>query len=341
MIKSTIFKLSAAAVIISAMSACATSSAPDAASAPEIAYEKPSASEIEQISYSTPLEQAGFWLKQYNLHPTDLDISVAYIHALMKIKSYEEAVEVAKFTSVTFPDNAHVWTLLGRAYNKQDKPVEAVKAYGKVVEINPEDAAPLAAMGAIFDSRGDHATAQMAYERALKLDPNRPFTLANYGLSLSLVGKLEQAEEALARATEMEGATAAVRQNYALVLGLRGKFDEARKIASIDAPERVADRNAAFLENMIGDNPRLKAIAAKAERTAPITPVSNISVQTAEIPKAAPTESLTSSALPAVQTASARTVQKTPAPVATTQAAPKPTLALRTRKRAAPTDGED
>lgn len=326
---------------LSLLTACASSTPngkAETAEAQEIAFAKPTADEIRQISLTSPLEQAGFWLQQYNKHPTDLDISLAYITALLRINSYEEAAEVAKFTSVSFPNSQQTWSLLGKAYNKIDKPIEAVKAYGKVIELDPNNAAPLAAMGAIFDSRGDHETAQIAYERALKLDPNRPFTLTNYGLSLSLVGKLGQAEEVLKRASDLPAATAAVRQNYALILGLQGKFDQAREVAAIDAPDGLADRNTVFLQRMIGENPQLKAIAAKAQ-SQPVQ--ASISQAPAETPEAAPTADITSTALPEIQVASLER-ETTPEPDANTVERPAATeatnpLALRTRRRSSPT----
>lgn len=348
MINSTALKLCVSAIALTVFTACASSAAGEKsakAGAQETIFEKPSAEEIRRISLTSPLEQAGFWLKQHNFHPTDLDISLAYIRSLMNIKSYEEAAEVAKFTSVSFPNNGDVWTLLGRAYNRLDKPIDALKAYGQVVELNPESAAPLAAMGAIFDSRGDHDTAQMAYVRALKLEPDRPFTLTNYGLSLSLIGKLEQAEEVLKRASELPEANAAVRQNYALILGLQGKFDEARKIAAIDAPDGIAERNTTFLQKMIGENPQLKAIAATAQSTPAPTKADQ---PASELPKAAPTTPISSSALPDIKIASSDTkpaTQDTPQPASIQTASEKTNtskaLALRPRQRSRPSGGEE
>ena len=345
MIKSTIFKVCVSAIAMSTFTSCASTTAGDKSTqvgSEETIFEKPTAEEIHQVSLTSPLEQAGFWLKQHNLHPTDLNISVAYIDSLIKIKSYDEAVEVAKFTSVSFPENQDVWTLLGRAYNKIDKPLDAVKAYGKVVELNPHDAAPLAAMGAIFDSSGDHETAQMAYERALKLDPNRPFTLANYGLSLSLVGKLPQAEEVLKRASDLPAATPAVRQNYALILGLQGKFDEAREVAAIDAPDGIAERNTIFLKNMIGENPQLQAIAAQAQKTQGSAPTKTVQ-QPSEMPEAAPTAPIIASTLPNIQVASAEAEPGEPGPTTSSANEGVKPLALRarTRQRSTPSGGND
>ena len=352
MSSSNVFKACVSILAISAFTACATGPAsgndPKAANQ-QAQFPKPTPEVIAKINNAPPLEQASFWVKHYNLHPTDLDISLAYFNALMGLNSIDEAAEVAKFATVSFPDNPDVFMAYGKALAKQDKALEAVRAYGRVVDLSPYDAAPLAAMGAIFDSREDHETAQLAYHRALALDPDRPITLSNLGMSLTLVGKLEQAEEALGRAVELPGATPAIRQNYALILGLLGEFDKAREISAIDAPDGVADRNTDFLKAMIGDNPRIEAIA-KAAKNAPKSSVRQI-VKETEAPKAAPTEPIVSAALnskpdQAQASTDAAETETTPpvTQIASTASDPKPKRQLRKRTRnrslAAPSGGE-
>lgn len=334
------FKIYISMAALALATACASTSAIDknaGAAQDETQSPKPSADVIASIRNTSPLEQANFWNNHYNLHPTDMDISLAYVEALQNINSYDRAVEVAKFTSVSFPDKPEVFMALGKALKKFDKPVDAVRAYGRVVELSPYDAAPLAAMGAIFDSRGDHTTAQMAYQRALALDPERPATLSNFGMSLTLIGELERAEEMLAKAVALPDATAAIRQNYALILGLQGKYDEAREIASIDAPEGVAERNAEFLRQMTGDNLQLQIISQKSTEAASGALVSRPAPVIVETPKAAPVNAVTTAALtdsPRAQpTPPSSPSQVASAATTTTTAPPVSPIRLRTRNR--------
>jgi len=332
MSRSNIIKAFTPLIALTAFAACATTPANGSATtrsaqADANALPKPTAEMITAIKGTSLLEQANFWNQQYNIHPTDLDISIEYIDSLMAIKSYERAAEVATFTSVSFPENPDVFLLLGKAHRKNNDALGAAAAYDRAVELSPYDATPLAALAGILDSRGDHETAQLAYQRALALDPNRPVTLSNYAMSLTLVGKLEQADEALTKATDLPGATPAIRQNHALVLGLLGKFDEARAVALIDAPEGIAQRNTDFLKAMIGDNPQLKAIAQNAAQ-APATTTRQVA--TAEIPASAPTTPVTTSALAGgvPREAQTQTTQVAQARVTT-----KPGLRLRSRDR--------
>lgn len=269
--------------------ACATT--PETAEAEQQAIlPKPTPQEIASIAQAEPLARADFWNKYYNLHPTDLDISMAFIAALNEIGSHERAAEVATLTTVSFPDNSDVFLLAARTQRKAGQPLDAIRSYNRVSQLRPYDATPFAAMGGIFDQQGDHVTAQEAYRKALAIDPNRPATLSNYGLSLALTGDIEKAEETLRKAAELPTATAAIRQNLALILGLRGKFKEAREIAAIDAPDGVAERNTEFLRNMIGNNPALKQIAAVTETNAQPEVVR-------DVPIAAPVEEVVSAAL--------------------------------------------
>ncbi len=334
------FKICASLLALSILGACASTTEPskngvqvDSAQA----LPKPTKDTLAGVKNLSPLEQANFWNQQYNAHSTDLETSLAYIEALFAINSYDRAAEVAKLSTASFPDNPDVFMAMGKALNKLNKPLESARAYGRVVELSPYDAAPLAALGAIFDSRGDHETAQLAYHRALALDPDRPATLSNLGLSLTLVGKLEQAEEVLARATDLSDATPAVRQNYALILGLLGKFDEARKVAAVDAPEGVAARNTDFLKNMVGDNPQLQAVAQNAASTPKNTTVA--SPPPTDIPAAVPTNLVTTAALEDLK--STPPAAKRPTVTAqTTTSALKGGLRSRKRNRPAPSGGD-
>lgn len=304
MSKSITLKASLSGLAVLGLAACATTSAPS--EAPTVLAAAPDAAEINRISTASPLVQADFWNTQYNNNPADLDVSLSFIDALMKIKSHERAIEVAYLASAAHPDNPDVWHALGRAATRSGDMNEAITAYTRQAELQPYNATPVAAIGAIFDRKGEHDIAQVAYEKALLIDPDRPATLSNYGLSLALTGRLEEAETKLASAMALPGATPTVRQNYALVLGLLGKFDQAREVAAVGAPAGVAERNADFLARMIGDNPALADLAETRPAPAPIVEV--------EVPAAAPTQAIVSAGLQDTAPTPQNSGPQTPAP---------------------------
>lgn len=275
-------KLAASLIVLGLMSGCAATPAAPTATAEAMTFPKPTEEEISIAERADPLTRANFWNDFYNLHPTDLDISLAFIRALRDIGSDERATEVANLTAVSHPQVYEVHIEVGRAEMAQRNLVAAVNAFGRAAMVDPEAATPYALIGVIYDQENKHEIAQDAYREALKRDPNRPATLANFGLSLALIGELDAAEAKLREATALPTASAKVRQNFALILGLQGKFDEAREVAAIDAPEGVAERNTDFLADMIGDNPRFKRAAHLTQTSLPST--------AAELPEAAPTE---------------------------------------------------
>jgi|GEM_PF-263995 len=327
------FKLSTCAILMIGLAACATTqTATSDTSAQALSQTdakstlpKPTPEMLASIRNATPLERAAFWTDQYNIHPTDLDISLAYIDALTEIKSYDRAAEVAKFTSISFPDNVDILLILGKAHVRNEKPVDAIRAYGRAVDLAPDNPAPLAAMGVIFDKRGDHDNAQIAYNRALAIDPNRASTLANLGLSLSLVGKLDEAEVALAKAANLPDATPAIRQNHALVLGLLGRFEEAKAVAAIDAPDGIADQNTKFLQDLTGKPAQLQTVSQPVTTQAPAAQTP----KAAEIPASSPTKLVNTQALEDI---AAETPDQPATQIASTDT-PAKTTGLRLRKR--------
>ena len=264
---------------------CATTSAADpaVASADSTEFAKPTAEEVALINRAEPLAQVKFWNQQYNVHPVDLDIALAFSRSLRQINSFERAAEVANLAVVSHPESAEMFIELGRAQASQGKSREALRAYSRALTIDPDDPYPYAAVGIILDREGQHENAQKAYAEALVRNPDRPATVANYGMSLALSGNLSEAEDKLRKASGYPGASAKIRQNFALVLGLQGKFDEARTVAAQDAPDGIAERNTDFLAQMIGGNPQLQTIsgvaaAQDAPRAAPSDSVQTVAL---------------------------------------------------------------
>ena len=338
-----LFKVGTCAILMTGLAACATTQTATSDTSVQALSQtsgkstlpKPTPEMIASIENASPLERAAFWLDQYHIHPTDLDISLAYIDALNEIKSYDKAAEIARFTSISYPDNVDILLLLGKAHIRNEKPADAIRAYGRAVDLAPDNPTPLAAMGVIFDKRGDHDNAQIAYKRALAIDPNRASTLANLGLSLSLVGKLDEAETALSKAASLPEATPAIRQNHALILGLLGRYEEAKAVAAIDAPKGIADQNTKFLQDLTGKSAQLQTISQSDNRSAPSQTVT----KAAEVPATSPTQLVNTKALEDL--AASRPQAPTQIAHSDTQSQTSPGLRLRKRQRDGISGGQD
>lgn len=304
MSRSNVTKISVSLVALGLLMSCATAPATPETGQEAQTFAKPTPEEIATAERADPLTRANFWNTQYNLHPTDLEISLAFSRALREIGSHDRAVEVASLTAVSFPREFDVHMEVGKAQAGHKDLPAAIRAYVTASNLRPDDAAPFAAIGAIYDQEGQHEIAQDAYVEALARDPLRPATLSNYGLSLALTGELDEAEAKLREATALPDASPKVRQNLALVLGLQGKFDEAREVAAIDAPRGVAERNADFLAEMIGADPRFRDQAASRPAEAALQPERG-----SETPLAAPSEPVASTSLADASTSASRPVQ--------------------------------
>lgn len=313
MSKSRYFHASTSVLASLAFAACATTASPSIGSqtAGNVEIAKPTAEDIALISRAEPLAQVNYWNDQYNLHPVDLDITIAFIRSLRKISSFERAAEVASLAVVSHPQSAELYIELGRASASQGKSRDALRAYGKALAINPDNPFPFAAIGMILDREGQHENAQKAYAEALLRNPNRQATLSNYGMSLALTGNLPEAEEKLRKAVSLPDASPKIRQNFALILGLQGKFEEARAIASQDAPAGIAERNTDFLAQMIGTSSQFQAISDIATRQDAPKPAPSQPVQTVALAEPeAGTATGTATATPPTQTAPPATANR-------------------------------
>lgn len=60
--------------------------------------------------------------------------------ALLRLKKFDEAIEVFKFNTADFPGSANAWSNLAEAFAAKDDKQSAIKAYEKSLEINPKNA---------------------------------------------------------------------------------------------------------------------------------------------------------------------------------------------------------
>ncbi len=247
----------AAPILLIAVAGCASTKT-DAASAETLGETVPFASDEERAAADRldPLARASFWSQEYGKDPSDAPTALRFAEALKAINSHKRITEILTPVAATNPENAEVLMALGRAHLAIDQLEPAVNAFGRAAEVEPERPDAYAAAGLAYDRGQRHDVAQIAYRKALELDPARAATRSNLGLSLALSGDLPGAEAELRAAADLPAADVRVRQNLALVLGLQGKFEEMRKIAEVDAPQRLLESNEAVLRRLIGPTRR-------------------------------------------------------------------------------------
>ena len=82
------------------------------------------------------------------------------------------------------PESAIAWTRLGNAYFDSDRYRDAIDAYGKSLEQNPNDPNVLTDMGVMYRRIDNPEEAVRSFERAMQIDPTHEMSRFNKGVVL-------------------------------------------------------------------------------------------------------------------------------------------------------------
>jgi predicted CXXCH cytochrome family protein len=169
------------------------------------------------------------------------------------LKQHSRAEAILKRVLERVPSAAATWIQLGLVELEEGKTPDAIAAFEKAMQLEPDlpDAYNLA--GAIWFETGDSAHAESALRNAIRIQPNFAQAHNNLGNLLSSAGRFEEAryhfEDALRFKEDYTGA----RYNYALALTRVKRFDEAQiqieAILRVDAQSAEAHE---FLGNLLG-----------------------------------------------------------------------------------------
>ncbi|MUL37084.1 tetratricopeptide repeat protein [Gloeocapsopsis dulcis] len=98
-------------------------------------------------------------------------------------------------------ENAH--NNLGLALGNQNKFTEAIAAFNRAIEINPRNFETYNNLGIALGSQGKFAEAIAAFNRAIQINPNDPVSRQNLGVAFWSQGNVSQAVASLQRAREL------------------------------------------------------------------------------------------------------------------------------------------
>lgn len=113
----------------------------------------------------------------YQEHPTDPDVAINLGGAYILQRKWSRAVKVLEAATQHSPDNAMLWMNLGAAYlgrlktagPKQQK--QAIFAYEKALQVDPEIPNAHYHLGLIHKERGKLNQASAHFQRALEVNP--------------------------------------------------------------------------------------------------------------------------------------------------------------------------
>jgi cytochrome c-type biogenesis protein CcmH/NrfG len=95
---------------------------------------------------------------------------------------HTDRIAMAEKVVVQDPKNLNAWISLGNDYYDMDQAQKAIHAYGKALEIEPNNPNVLTDQGVMFRKVGWFDKALANFEKAYKLDPKHVQSLYNAGL---------------------------------------------------------------------------------------------------------------------------------------------------------------
>jgi len=130
--------------------------------------------------------------------------------------------------------NAEEWFKKGLAFSEEGKSQEALEAFDKVIEIDPEHAEAWFWKGVALDRLGRHEEAREAYDKAreaydkaLEIDRQDAEAWNGKGAALDRLGRHEEALDAFSRALKMRPHYPKAWYNQGVALGELGRHEEA------------------------------------------------------------------------------------------------------------------
>ncbi len=166
---------------------------------------------------------------------------------------------LALWQTITASGDAHpvAFFFLGNALAAQSRLDEALAAYERANQIDPNLAEALNNRALVLGKLGREAEALECLSRAAEIDPGLVAARTNLGCMLSRNNALAEAEAMLARAVALDPASTDARVNYGALLMRQRRFAEAegefRAVLAAEAGHPSAELNLGLLKLNQGD----------------------------------------------------------------------------------------
>ncbi len=147
--------------------------------------------------------------------------------SLFKDGQMTELEPLAKKFSDQYPGHGLGWMLLGAIYKAGKRPLDALGAQLKAIEVMPPKAELYSNLGNLQFSLDRFADAETSYRMCLGLDPNHPNGHYNYGLLLLQAHRPREAEAHLRAALRLGPGSAPIAYHAAVSLLDQKQFSQA------------------------------------------------------------------------------------------------------------------
>lgn len=138
-----------------------------------------------------------------------------------------ELEPLARKFSDQYPGHGLGWMLLGAIYKAEKRPLDALDAQLKAIEVMPPKAELYSNLGNLQFSLDRFTEAESSYLKCLELDPNHPNGHYNYGLLLLQANRPREAEAHLRSALRLSPASAPVAYHAGISLLDQKQYSQA------------------------------------------------------------------------------------------------------------------
>ena len=147
--------------------------------------------------------------------------------ALSEQKKLDEALAAYSKAIEIDPQSTNAYFSLGRFFSEQKKPDKAIAAFQKIIEINPKSILGYVGLGVELATQKNTEKAVQYFRKAVEIEPKNAWTwiVLSYGLNLDL--KYEEAEKASHQAIKLDPKLTDAYNSLGEVLVSQNKFKQA------------------------------------------------------------------------------------------------------------------
>lgn len=151
-----------------------------------------------------------------------VELGMAYFEA----KQFGEATAAFTQALALNPNTAAAYNGLGRVAYHTGPPAAAIAAYEQAMALDPHDIAPVYGLGILYAAQlGEYEQAVAAFERGLQHNPEDAFLIASLGSTYARMGQIDKALTLLQQATALDPANAFA-ESWLSILYLHGRRDD-------------------------------------------------------------------------------------------------------------------
>lgn len=156
------------------------------------------------------------------------ETKVKAVLALINGRQFDAAEAKAKELTRTYSHIGFLWMLLGISFDRQGKLDEAVAAFAKMTELEPNSFEAHDNLGQALHRAGRSQEAVPHFRRAVELKPDDAQAAAHLGIALMQTGRIREAVDVYARSMELAPPSAQAHSEFGAILLAAGRPDLAR-----------------------------------------------------------------------------------------------------------------